>query len=220
MSDSNVDVTDRTRERIRAFVHSLRPLVVSGLGESDEYQRGRVLLERLADSAGDGAGNPALRFTTEECAQVCDYLRSIEPFDSRNWWDGPEHAPSNACGLQFVVGAIAESLRQSSKEPAATPPNGAGTEPHPVRDVTLARLMQRLNVVVGKLEIVTKHWSIPSNICSEDVGAAAITREVGREINRLYLGLSEWVEDRRLLPDGPYVDSFDELEEEREERGS
>jgi hypothetical protein len=110
-----VDITDRTRERIRAFIYSMRPLSgVAGLAGSDEYQDGRVLLERLADSAGDGAGDPTLRFSTEQRAQVCDYLRSIEPFDYANWWVDPEDAPSRACGFQFVVGAIANSLREEN----------------------------------------------------------------------------------------------------------
>jgi hypothetical protein len=131
MNTHDIDINDRTRERIRAFIYSLRPLCgVEGLAGSDEYQDGRVLLERLADSAGDGAGNPTLRFSTEQCAQVCDYLRITEPFDRGNWWVDPEGAPSHVCGFQFVVGAIADSLREGKPTESVAPSH----------DVTLARL--------------------------------------------------------------------------------
>ena len=141
-NDTDVDINDRTRERIRAFIYSLRPLRGSDLAASDEYQDGRVLLERLADSAGESAHNPTLRFSIEQCAQVCDYLRTIEPFEPANWWVDPEDAPSRTCGFQFVVGAIAASLRQpGDPEDAETP--AADTEQDPAAP-TLKSIKEQL----------------------------------------------------------------------------
>lgn len=118
MNTHDIDINDRTRERIRAFIHSMRPLRgVADLAQDDDYQCGRALLERLADSA-EGEDHPTLRFNTEQCAQVCMYLRSIEPFTPANWWDDPEDAPSHTVGLQFVLGAVADSLYEA--QPAAT----------------------------------------------------------------------------------------------------
>jgi hypothetical protein len=130
MNTRTVDALDNTRDRIRAFIHSMRPLRgVADLAQDDDYQCGRALLERLADSA-EGEDYPALRFNTEQCAQVCMYLRSIEPFAPGNWWDDPEGAPSHTCGFQFVVGAIADSLRDPGDRQDAEierPAEGADT---------------------------------------------------------------------------------------------
>src|SRR5262249_35580266 len=95
----------------RAFIYSLRPLGgVADLAESEHYQCGRALLERLADSA-EGENDPTWRLNPEQVAQVCDYLRSVEPFAPERWWDDPKDAPSHVTGFPFVLSALADSLR-------------------------------------------------------------------------------------------------------------
>ena len=88
----------------------------------------------------------------------------------------------------------------------------------PIRpDVTLARLMQRFLIATDKLDIALGHWPRPAEICTDDVGAVMITRDVAREMNRLYLALADWAGKRQLIAEGPYVASFEEIEDTEDE---
>lgn len=169
---------DHTRERIRAFVHSMRPLRgVADLWVQDVYQQGRALIERLADSA-QGEKEPTLRLTVEECAAVLDYFSTVEPFEPGTWWDNPEGEPSRHCGLVAVMDAMRDSLR-------------AGGEPaKPALNVTAA-LMRKFETAISKLELAATHFSDPAEVCTENLGAAAIVCEVTKELNAVFLDLSD-----------------------------
>lgn len=103
--------TDDTGPRIRAYLASVRPRRgVAGVGEEEEYQRGRSLIERVALSA-HGDGSPTLRLTATQCADVVNFVRQSDPVTPRTWWSEPADAPSHLVGLCFVLDAVESSLR-------------------------------------------------------------------------------------------------------------
>ena len=106
--------SDQTADRIRAFLMSVRPLRgASHVADLDEYQRGRVTIERMANASHD-TDEPDFVVTHSEAADVLKFLTWTEPFEPSNWWTDPEDAPSHVCGLGFVLRTLERSLR--SKE--------------------------------------------------------------------------------------------------------
>ena len=106
--------SDNTADRIRAFLMSVRPLRgASHVADQDEYQRGRVTIERMANASHD-TDEPDFVVTLSEAADVLKFLTWVEPFDPDHWWKDPENAPSHVCGLGFVLRTLERSLR--SKE--------------------------------------------------------------------------------------------------------
>jgi hypothetical protein len=94
----------------------MRPLSgVADMSESNEYQRGRAVLERLADSA-EGTDDPKLRLTLRQEAQICEYLSSIEPFDPTGWWNDTPDQTSHVCGFHAVMDALARALHQHEQD--------------------------------------------------------------------------------------------------------
>ena len=104
--------SDKTADRIRAFLMSVRPLRDASpvADQQDAYQLGRVTIERMAN-ASLGTDDPDIVVTLSEAADVLSFLSWIEPFEPRNWWTDPENAPSHVCGLEFVLRTLERSLR-------------------------------------------------------------------------------------------------------------
>ena len=106
--------SDETADRIRAFLMSVRPLRgASHVADLDEYQCGRVTIERMANASHD-TDEPEIVVTLSEAADVLKFLTWVEPFEPDHWWKDPENAPSHVCGLGFVLRTLERSLR--SKE--------------------------------------------------------------------------------------------------------
>ena len=82
-----VRASDETAHRIRAFLASMRPLRGFGMGDNDQYQRGRVLIERMAMSAR-GTDDPSIVLSPAHCAAVLSFLSSVEPLEPQTWWNG------------------------------------------------------------------------------------------------------------------------------------
>lgn len=102
--------SERTGDRIRAFLASMRPLDGSGAGDDKEYHRGRSLIERLALSATE-EDDPTLRLGAAQCADVLNYLGRSEPIEERDWWKDPRNAPNHVIGYEMVLRALERSLR-------------------------------------------------------------------------------------------------------------
>lgn len=118
---------DRTDGRIRAYLASMRPLRGSSGENSDEYRRGRSLIERMAVGV-EGCDRPELRLTPAECADVLYFFALSEPIEPREWWHDPEDAPSPVVGHQLVVGVLEDSLRADMSTPAAAQSRPATAE--------------------------------------------------------------------------------------------
>lgn len=107
---------DRTDNRLRAYVASIRPL--RGCVWRDDIeeanQRGRGLVERLALSAED-TGLPKLRLTASEVADVLSFIHCSETIDPENWWREPDDEPSHVVGLNLLLSALEASLREPGK---------------------------------------------------------------------------------------------------------
>jgi hypothetical protein len=109
-----IGMSDKTADRIRAFLMSVRPLRgVADVDGGDKYQRGRVLIERMAMSAKD-EDHPSIALSPTHCADVLLFLSSIEPFEPATWWSDPKDSPSHVIGFVFVLRTLERSLR--SKE--------------------------------------------------------------------------------------------------------
>lgn len=105
--------TDRTADRLRAYLASVRPLRgVAGIAESDEYQRGRALIESMALAAGRADEWPSLRLSVAQCADVLHFVYESEPVNARAWWSDPTEAPSHVCGYLMALGCVEGSLRR------------------------------------------------------------------------------------------------------------
>ena len=103
--------SDDTGARIRGYLASVRPLRgVADLGDRDEYQRGRGLIERLALSAR-GTGGPTLQLSIAQCADVLHFIHHSEPLDPSTWWSDLEDALSHVVGFDEVLLALESSLR-------------------------------------------------------------------------------------------------------------
>jgi hypothetical protein len=107
------DHPDRTDNRLRAYIASMRPLRGCCWREEIEeiHQRGRVLIERLAISAR-GDGDPEFLLKADECADVLRYMASLEPLDPRAWWRDPSDGPSHVVGFNLLLRALERSLRE------------------------------------------------------------------------------------------------------------
>jgi hypothetical protein len=102
--------SDRTSDRLRAYLASVRPL--RGFAEGAEYQRGRALIERIAMSMGDIEHDwPSFRLSTAQCADVLRFVFESEPLEPRAWWADPTDAPSHVCGYVMVLGCVEKNLR-------------------------------------------------------------------------------------------------------------
>lgn len=102
--------SDDTAPRIRAYLASMRPLLGGGAADSEEYHRGRSLIERLALSAR-GEDAPILALSRSQCADVLHFIWRSEPIEPAGWWEDPEDAPSHVVGFDFVLQALESSLR-------------------------------------------------------------------------------------------------------------
>lgn len=86
------------------------------------------------------------------------------------------------------------------------------------RDKVFARLMHKLDVASGKLNLATEHWSAPGSVTDDDMGAVALVHDVAGEIADIYCTLIDWSEARGIkLECGPWVESFDVPEDEAKE---
>lgn len=105
--------SDRTDNRIRAYLASIRPLRGSCYREDIEAanQRGRSLIERLALSA-EGTDLPRLRLAGAEVADVLSFIACSEPIDPQNWWEDDVDGPSHLVGHYLLLQALEKSLRE------------------------------------------------------------------------------------------------------------
>lgn len=112
-AESSCHPLDRSDNRIRAYLASVRPMRdVDFGGETDEAnQRGRSLIERLAISAADTADVPPLRLSAGQVADVLSFVHCSEPIDPANWHVDPDNEPSHLVGLTLVLSALEASLR-------------------------------------------------------------------------------------------------------------
>jgi|SRR5579883_891261 len=108
--------TDRTDNRIRAFLASMRSTRDVDYRDdiAEANARGRSYIERLAISA-DGDDMPRMRLTAGEMADVLSFLRCSEPVDLKGWWSDTYDGPSWICGYHAVLGALEQSLRGESE---------------------------------------------------------------------------------------------------------
>lgn len=112
--------SDRTADRLRAYLASMRPLRGSDrLDEDDDYQAGRALVERMALSPGDDdTDQPALRLSADECVQVLQFMACTEPVDREAWWTDPKESPSHLAGFYMVLRCLQDSICDFGRQPA------------------------------------------------------------------------------------------------------
>lgn len=103
--------SDKTADRIRAFLASVRPW--DDFHVDARFHRGRALIDRMAMIATD-TETPTLELSAAQCADVIQFLHHVEPFEPLTWWKDPEDAPSHLCGLSLVMQVLENNLR---KEP-------------------------------------------------------------------------------------------------------
>ena len=128
---------DRTDNQIRAFLASMRPMrdvdFIEPIEEAN--QRGRSLIERLALSA-EGSGDPQLRLTAEQMADVLSFVTCSEPVDLEGWWKDTYDGPSHVCGYQAVLRIIEKTLRGAGEERPAEAPASQSADPVPAIPVS------------------------------------------------------------------------------------
>src|SRR5579883_76369 len=192
---------DRTDNRIRAYLASMRPL--RGVGAyrediEDAHARGRGLIERLALSA-EGSGLPQLELTSRDVADVLSLMSALEPIERGGWWLDGNDDPSPVCGFYLLLHALEESLRAMEPASGTHAPAGASDAPQertPGQEA-LARLMYRLDVATDMLAVVTNcdDWSRPGNLPSGFLGQVAIVRAASKQLIDIYCALTEWAGD-------------------------
>lgn len=108
---------DRTDNRIRAYLASVRPMRDCDFRDdiAEANARGGALIERLALSA-EGAGAPQLRLTGAQAADVLSFMSCTEPAEFKGWWSDAHDGPSWVCGYQYVLRALEASLRGPREE--------------------------------------------------------------------------------------------------------
>jgi hypothetical protein len=99
---------DHTGRRILAYLASVEPL--DAVANQPEYLRGRSLIEHLALSAR-GDGEPTLKLSAEDCADVLRFVHCSTPIEPRTWWFDPKGAPSQIVGYDMVMGCVEMNLR-------------------------------------------------------------------------------------------------------------
>jgi hypothetical protein len=108
-NETNIDIdaiNEYTERRIRAYLASVVPL-----NELDNgAERGRALIEQIALSA-QGDNHPPIRLSVDRCADVLDFVASVQPMEPRTWWEDPKGAPSPMVGFYLVLGTLVNSLR-------------------------------------------------------------------------------------------------------------
>ncbi len=102
--DDTLECTDR---RLRAYVAALVPL--RGCQVSEEWHRGRALIEQLAVSSVEPYG-PQRVLTLEECAAVLRFMHSSEPLDPATFFAESDTYPSVACGQMAVFEALENAV--------------------------------------------------------------------------------------------------------------
>jgi len=108
--------SDKTADRIIAFLSSVRPL--RGFSVEDEFERGRALIERIAMSARD-TDNPTVVLSVQHVADVLGFLAFVEPFEPCTWWQDPPNSPSHVAGFELLLRALESSLRNAAPEEAS-----------------------------------------------------------------------------------------------------
>jgi hypothetical protein len=110
-----VGYSEDTSARIYAYLASVRPLRgVADLGQREDFQRGRALIERMAMSA-QGMDPPRLYLGRSYCADVLRFISQTEPLEPRDWWNDPEGSPSHVVGFNFVLQTLADSLDKGER---------------------------------------------------------------------------------------------------------
>jgi hypothetical protein len=103
--------SDHTGNRIRAYLASMQldPDVEFADDITAQCNRARSLMERLAISA-PGEQHPTLKLSVTDCADILTYMSCSVPLNRHGWWDD-KAAISHVCGYNFVLDAMADSLR-------------------------------------------------------------------------------------------------------------
>ena len=114
---------DRTDNRIRAYIASIKPR--KGVCHPDDVEaaqaRGRGLIERLALSA-EGDDMPQLRLRVSQVADVLAFITSVQPIEAKSWWRDDPDGPSHLVGYHLLLGALEDSLREAQpNEPSTWP---------------------------------------------------------------------------------------------------
>jgi hypothetical protein len=108
-----VGYSEKTSARIYAYLASVRPLSgCADIGEGQDFQRGRALIERMAMSAR-GMSSPTLVLSAPHCADVLRFISQTEPLEPQDWREDPEDAPCHVVGLHFVLETLARSLEKA-----------------------------------------------------------------------------------------------------------
>lgn len=107
------DGSDDTDERLYAYLASIRP--IRGVIYLDDlvevHQRGRALIERMAQNSEDTEPSK-LRLTASECADVLRMISDYEPIKPETWWTEEPGTTSHVIGFMDVMECLAASLRE------------------------------------------------------------------------------------------------------------
>lgn len=106
--------SEGTAERIRAFLSSVRP--IEDIGIDYGYISGRDAIEGLAASCPGGAGadRPTLQLTTQQAANVVEFLWESRPRQPATWWAEPTDGPNHVCGWQEVMFSLERCLEAAA----------------------------------------------------------------------------------------------------------
>jgi len=88
-------------------------------------------------------------------------------------------------------------------------------------NATLASLIHRLEITGCKLDVASKQWTGLLELEGVSLGAAAITRDVARELDELYCAFFDWCDQTGFLRNPTYgelVEGFDLWDEAQRAR--
>jgi hypothetical protein len=107
--DDDCDPMDQTGRRILAYLASVMPR--DGGAVLPDYHKGRSVIEHMALSAR-GDGDPTLKLSATDCANVLYFVQCSAPIEPRTWWDDPKDSPSQVVGFCTVLGVLNDNLRR------------------------------------------------------------------------------------------------------------
>jgi hypothetical protein len=131
-----VDPSDKTADRICAFLASVRGMSGFDVEGEEGVRRGRAIIQRMAIAA-TGEEDPNIELTPSHCADVLQFLRVIEPVSPTDWWQDPVDAPSHLAGFSFVLAALENNLRALAQSSADSTDSDLDESGADVREASL-----------------------------------------------------------------------------------
>ena len=102
---------DRTDLQIEAYLNAVKPF--DGFPNQEGFCRGKLLIREMSVKS-TGSGYPTLALTRDQCADVLEYIRGIEPRDPKKFDTGLREVPNPAMGLFKILGHVVGELRRHS----------------------------------------------------------------------------------------------------------